>query len=114
MIAATAGTRCAPLVCVPKRDVAWVKPALGRGHLLPAGPHRRGGGGRRRPAARYPPAAWQARWGPFLAHARWGVGLFDHLPCRGEDSVCVLLIETRAAIENIEARSARSRTWTAC
>src|SRR5918995_3442261 len=31
MIAATAGTRCVPLVRVPKRDEAWVKPALDLG-----------------------------------------------------------------------------------
>ena len=31
MIAATAGTPCAPLVRVPKRDEAWVKPALDLG-----------------------------------------------------------------------------------
>jgi 4-hydroxy-2-oxoheptanedioate aldolase len=31
MIAATAGTRCAPLVRVPRRDEAWVKPALDLG-----------------------------------------------------------------------------------
>jgi 4-hydroxy-2-oxoheptanedioate aldolase len=41
--------------------------------------------------------------GPFVAHARWGVGLFDYLPQRGEDTVCILLLETRAAVENIEA-----------
>jgi hypothetical protein len=31
MVAATAGTRCAPLVRVPRRDEAWVKPALDHG-----------------------------------------------------------------------------------
>lgn len=41
--------------------------------------------------------------GPFVAHARWGVGLFDYLPRWGEEAVCVLLVETRAAVENIEA-----------
>src|SRR3954451_19005791 len=31
MIAATTGTLCAPLVRVPRRDEAWVKPALDLG-----------------------------------------------------------------------------------
>src|SRR4051794_22389921 len=31
MIAATAGTECAPFVRVPKHDEAWVKPALDSG-----------------------------------------------------------------------------------
>ena len=40
---------------------------------------------------------------PIVAHARWGIGLFDYLPQRGDQSVCLLLIETCATIENIEA-----------
>ena len=51
---------------------------------------------------RYPPRGRRG-WGPFVAHARWGVGLFDYLPQRGDETVCMLLIETRAAVENIEA-----------
>ncbi|WP_309139775.1 aldolase/citrate lyase family protein [Siccirubricoccus sp. G192] len=51
---------------------------------------------------RYPPDGRRG-WGPFVAHARWGVGLLEYLPQRGDESVCVLLIETRAAVENIEA-----------
>ena len=31
------------------------------------------------------------------------MGLQDYLPRRGEETVCLLLIETRAAVENIEA-----------
>lgn len=31
------------------------------------------------------------------------MGLSDYLPQRGDETVCVLLIETRAAVENIEA-----------
>ena len=104
MIAATAGTRCAPLVRVPMRDEAWVKPALdlgAEGIMFPLV-------GNAEDAAdcvaltRYPPRG-RRRWGPFVAHARWGVGLFGYLPQRGEEVVCMLLIETRAAVENIEA-----------
>lgn len=38
-------------------------------------------------------------WGAFIG----GVSLFDHLPKRSGENVCMLLIETRAAVENIEA-----------
>ena len=104
MIAATAGTRCALLVRVPRRDEAWVKPALdlgAEGIVFPLV-------GNVEEAAecvaltRYPPHGRRG-WGPFVAHARWGVELPGYLPQRGEEAVCVLLIETPAAVENIEA-----------
>ncbi len=104
MIMATAGTRCAPLVRVPKCDEAWVKPALdlgAEGIVFPLV-------GTEDDAAhcvaltRYRPRGRRG-WGPFVAHARWGVGLFDYLPERGDETVCMLLIETPAAIDNIEA-----------
>ena len=50
----------------------------------------------------YPPHGRRG-WGPFVAHARSRMGLFDYLPKMGKAIVCMLLIETRAAIENIEA-----------
>jgi 4-hydroxy-2-oxoheptanedioate aldolase len=50
---------------------------------------------------RYPPKGRRG-WGPFVAHSRWGVELFDYLGKRGDETVCTLLIETRAAIDNIE------------
>jgi 4-hydroxy-2-oxoheptanedioate aldolase len=104
MIAATAGTPCAPLVRVPKIDDAPVKLVLDLGAegiaftLV----------GTAEDAAacvaltRYPPRGRRG-WGPFVAHARWGVELFDYLPHRGDETVCMLTIETRAAVENIEA-----------
>jgi 4-hydroxy-2-oxoheptanedioate aldolase len=104
MIAATAGTRCAPLVRVPRRDEAWVKPALDLGAEGICFPLVRTA----EEAAdcvsllRYPPRGRRG-WGPFVAHARWNVGLFDYLPQRGDETVCMLLIETSAAVENIEA-----------
>jgi 4-hydroxy-2-oxoheptanedioate aldolase len=103
MIAATAGTPCAPLVRVPKRDEAPVKLALdlgAEGVLFPLV-------GSAEEAAecialtRYPPRGRRG-WGPFVAHARWGVDLVDYLPQRGDETICVLTIETRAAVENIE------------
>jgi len=104
MIAATAGTGCAPLVRVPKRDEAWVKPALDLGAEGICFPLIRTA----EDAAdcvsllRYPPRGRRG-WGPFIAHARWGTGLLDYLPRRGDEAVSMLLIETRAAVENIEA-----------
>ena len=89
MIAATSGTPCAPLVRVPKIDQAPVKLALDFGAEGIA-------------FTRYPPRGRRG-WGPFIAHARWGVELFDYLPQRGDEAVCMLTIETRAAVENIEA-----------
>jgi 4-hydroxy-2-oxoheptanedioate aldolase len=104
MIAATAGTRCAPIVRVPKRDEAWVKPALDLGAEGICFPLVRTADEAADCVAltRYPPRGRRG-WGPFLAHARWGVGLFDYLPERDGETVCLLLIETRAAVENIEA-----------
>jgi len=104
MIAATQGTGCAPLVRVPKRDEAWVKPALDLGAEGICFPLV----GTAEEAAhavaltRYPPHGRRG-WGPFAAHARWGTALFEYLPQRGEATVCMLLIETVAAVENIEA-----------
>jgi 4-hydroxy-2-oxoheptanedioate aldolase len=104
MITATQGTGCAPLVRVPKRDEAWVQPALELGAEGVVFPLVRTAEDAAECVSllRYPPHGRRG-WGPFVAHARWGVGLFDYLPQRGGEAVCVLLIETRAAVENIEA-----------
>jgi len=104
MICATQGTRCAPLVRVPKRDEAWVKPALDLGAEGICFPLV----GTAEEAAhavsltRYPPRGRRG-WGPFVAHARWGTPLFGHLAERGNATVVMLLIETVAAVGNIEA-----------
>jgi 4-hydroxy-2-oxoheptanedioate aldolase len=104
MVAAIAGSPCAALVRVPRPDEAWVKPALdagAEGILFPLV-------GSAADAAecvslvRYPPLGRRG-WGPFAAHARWGVGLLEYLPQRGAESLCMLLIETRGAVDDIEA-----------
>lgn len=104
MIAATAGTGCAPLVRVPRRDEAWVKPALDLGAEGIVFPQIRTAAEAADCVAllRYPPEGRRG-WGPFIAHARWGTSLADYLPARAAATVCLLLIETRDAIENIEA-----------
>jgi len=50
---------------------------------------------------RYPPSGRRG-WGPFIAHSRWGVELLDFTAKRGGETVCGLLIETKAAIDNLE------------
>jgi 4-hydroxy-2-oxoheptanedioate aldolase len=104
MVAATAGTRCAPLVRVPRPDEAWVKPALDLGAAGIVFPLV---GSAAEAAAcvaltRYPPRGRRG-WGPFVAHARWGTDLPGYLPARGDAAVCLLVIETRAAVEQIAA-----------
>ncbi len=104
MIASTAGTPCSPWVRVPRADEAFVKIALdagAEGILFPLITTAESA------AAcvaltRYPPQG-QRGWGPFVAHSRWRVELFDYLGQRGGDTVCGLLIETRSAIDNIRA-----------
>ena len=49
----------------------------------------------------YPPRGGGV--GPFVAHSRWGVELFDYLGQLGGETVCTILIETRSAVDNIEA-----------
>jgi 4-hydroxy-2-oxoheptanedioate aldolase len=51
---------------------------------------------------RYPPRGKRA-FGPFIGHSRWGVSFQDYLPKVGGTVVCNILIETTAAIDNIEA-----------
>ena len=102
MIAATAGTHCAPLVRVPRRDEAWVKPALDAGAEGICFPLVNTADDATECVSllRYPPRGRRG-WGPFVAHSRWGVNLFEYLPKRGDETVCMLLIETRAAVHNL-------------
>jgi 4-hydroxy-2-oxoheptanedioate aldolase len=103
MVAATAGTPCSPWVRVAKRDEACVKPALdagAEGIMFPL-VHSAAEAAECVALTRYPPHGGRG-WGPFIAHSRWGVELHDYLPKRGPETVCGLLIETKAAVENIE------------
>jgi 4-hydroxy-2-oxoheptanedioate aldolase len=104
MIASTAGTSCSPWVRVPRCDEAFVKPALDAGAEGIVFPVVNSAEDAAKCVAltRYPPEGKRG-WGPFVAHSRWGVELFDHYAQRGRETVCGLLIETRAAVKNIEA-----------
>jgi 4-hydroxy-2-oxoheptanedioate aldolase len=104
MITATQGTDCAPLVRVVDHNPANVKLALdlgAEGIVFPL---------IRTPeeaahcvsTMRYPPTGIRG-WGAFVAHSRWGVSVPDYLPRFGDKTVCILLIETPEAVENIDA-----------
>lgn len=103
MVASTTGTPCSPWVRVPRCDEAYVKTALDAGAEGIVFPLIESAESAAECVAltRYPPKGRRG-WGPFVAHSRWGVGLFDYLGQRGEETVCTILIETRRAIDNIE------------
>src|SRR4051794_37487080 len=103
MIAATAGTGCAPLVRVPAIDEAEVKAALDAGAEGVVYPLVRTAGDAERAVAyaTYPPDGTRG-WGPFAAHARHGVALGDYLGEVGPQITRCLLIETVEAVENID------------
>lgn len=104
MIASTAGTDCSPWVRVPGADAAAVKTALDAGAEGIAFPQVADAAMAAECVAmtRYPPRGRRG-WGPFSAAARWGVGLFDYLPSRGDATVCVVMIETPSAVDDIDA-----------
>lgn len=104
MIASTAGTACSPWVRVSARDEGLVKTALDAGAEGIVFPLVTDAESAAECVAlvSYPPEGRRG-WGPFVAHARWGVGLFDYLEVRGRETICTLLIETRSAVENLEA-----------
>ena len=104
MIAATQGTGCAPLVRLPEIDEAQVKRALDAGAEGICFPLIRSVADAERcvRSLRYPPAGRRG-WGPFVAHSRWGVPLFDYLSGPARETICMLLIETVDAVAEIEA-----------
>src|SRR5579862_630362 len=104
MIAATQGTDCAPLVRVPEIGEAHVKRALDAGAEGICFPLVRAAADAERCVAslRYAPEGKRG-WGPFVAHSRWGTPMFDYADGPGRQLVCMLLIETREAVENIES-----------
>jgi 4-hydroxy-2-oxoheptanedioate aldolase len=104
MIASTAGTNCRPLVRVGKRDDAMVKLALDMGAAGIVFPLVNTAQEASDCVAmtRYPPRGRRG-FGPFIGHSRWGVSFEDYLPKIGSTIACNILIETKAAVSNIEA-----------
>ncbi len=104
MVAATAGTGCAPVVRVGGIDEREVKFALDAGAEGIVFPLLRTAADAQRCVSllRYPPDG-ERGWGPFVAHSRWGVPLSDYAGTFGGSAVCCLLIETAEAVANIDA-----------
>ena len=103
MVAATAGTTCAPLVRVPAIDSSYVKRALDMGAEGIVFPLIKSPSEARTCVSmtRYPPDGVRG-WGPFIAQSRWQLPLMNYLPSIDKRIVCIILIETNEAVENIE------------
>jgi 4-hydroxy-2-oxoheptanedioate aldolase len=103
MIAATAGTDCAPLVRVVEATDANVKRALDLGAEGICFPMLRTPGDVRKAVAtlRYPPNGTRG-FGPFIAQSRWQTSVQNYRAKIEPHLVCILLIETLEAVENIE------------
>jgi 4-hydroxy-2-oxoheptanedioate aldolase len=104
MIAATAGTACAPLVRVPGIDAAEVKVALDAGAEGIFFPMVRSAADVERCVASvtYPPAGTRG-WGPFVAHARHATTPAEYSSAVGPHITCCVQIETLEAVRDIEA-----------
>lgn len=103
MIAATAGTDCAPLVRIAEIDAAQCKRALDLGAEGIVFPLARTAADAERAVAcmHYPPKGVRG-FGPFLAQSRWGTDLAEYRSKMEDQLICCRLIETTDAIANIE------------
>lgn len=103
MIAATAGTGCAPLVRIAEIDPALCKRALDLGAEGIVFPLARSVADAEQAVAcmHYPPKGVRG-FGPFLAQSRWGTNLAEYRGKMEDQLICCLLIETTDALENIE------------
>lgn len=102
MIAATAGTSCAPFVRIAQNTAPLTKRALDLGAEGIVFPLVRTADDAARAVAnlRYPPNGTRG-FGPFLAQARWQTGLMAYREVIEPELCCVLLVETRDAVDNI-------------
>src|SRR5688500_1487643 len=100
MVAATAGTECAPLVRVPQIEPGAVKLALDTGAEGVVFPLVKTVEDAERCVSlvRYPPEG-ERGWGPFVGHSRHGVSLAAYASECGDQVACCLLIETAEAVE---------------
>jgi len=103
MIAATAGTDCAPLVRVPRIDGTEVNVALDAGAEGIVFPMVRTVEDVQRSVAsvRYPPEGTRG-WGPFAAHARYRTTPGEYARTIGPQMTCWIQVETLEAVEAIE------------
>lgn len=102
MIAATQGTHCAPLVRIAALDETLVKRSLDLGAEGIVFPLIETAEQAARAVAslQYPPKGTRA-FGPFHAHSRFGQSLPEHAATFGDRVICVLLVETAAAVDQI-------------
>jgi len=104
MITATSGTACAPIVRVPW-NVPWLaKPVLDAGAMGIIFPMIRSAADAEAAvrAIRYPPAG-ERGFGPFYAPARFGLTMQTYADPADREILCILLIEHRDAIDDIDA-----------
>ena len=103
MIAATAGTNCAPLVRVPSIDETETKAALDAGAEGILFPLVRTADDAARCVSylTYPPTGLRG-WGPFVAHSRYQTSLYDYARDVAPEMACGLMLETIEAVENID------------
>lgn len=103
MIAATAGTECAPLVRVPRIDGTEVNVALDAGAEGIVFPRvcTVQDVERSVAAVRYPPGGTRG-WGPFVAHSRYRTAPGEYATTIGPQVTCWILIETVEAVAAIE------------
>ena len=103
MIAATAGTRCAPLVRVPAIDEAETKAALDAGAEGILFPLVRTADDAQRCVSyvTYPPAGLRGS-GPFVAHSRHQTALYDYAGTVGNQITCGVMLETAEAVANVD------------
>lgn len=102
MIAATQGFACAPTVRIAENDPVLVKRALDMGAEGIVFPliDTAEDASRAVASLRYPPEGIRG-FGPFIAHSRWDVPMLDYRATIEPELCCILLIETRAAVDNI-------------
>ena len=103
MIAAMARSDCAPFVRIAAIEEWQVKRALDLGAEGIVFPLVRTAEDAKRAVAslKYPPEGTRG-FGPFLAHSYEGTGVLDYREKIDGSRICVLLVETRDAVENIE------------
>ena len=103
MIAATQGTKCAPIVRIAENDPVQVKRVLDLGAQGICFPMIRTADDARKAVAslRYPPAGTRG-FGPFIAHSGAGVPLMEYKDAVDGTLAAVLLVETADAIANID------------
>lgn len=103
MIAATAGTDCAPLVRVAENDTVLVKRVLDLGAEGIVFPMIRSVEDARSAVAslKYAPEGTRG-FGPFIAQSRWQTTLAGYPAQEQDQLICCLLVETAEAVQNIE------------